>query len=133
MDLEEIAKRLGIDFPKNLDLQQSEDLLEYIARELPADVIYGVSYGKSIVHTEEGIETFDRGFKLTGQISSRDNFGKSDSFSILNPDYTSEHFEVGRLEFSMVPGWDINDYRKEVLELWDGVRELVERYFKSLS
>ena len=123
MNLEE---KLRIDFPEHLDLKQSENLLNYLAEELRADISYNISHYRLIAYKEEGVKTFDRSFKISGKISLLDNFEKFESFII---DSTSEIDKAGKLEFFMVPGWDINDYGEKARELWGYVRESVRGYF----
>ena len=131
--IEKIHDRLTINFPECLNLEQSENLLKYLAEKLRVSVDYNISCHKSIIQMEGEVKTFDVSLKITGQIASRDNFGKFDSFTITDSDPALEIYKVGKLEFSMVSGWDINEYGEEVRELWDDVRETVGKYFESRS
>lgn len=133
ISLEEISDLVRINFPRDLNLEESEDLLKYLAEELRADVDYNISYHKSVNHRDKGVKISDGALKITGQIDLLDNSEKFDYFTIRNSDFIPETHKVGMLEFSRVPGWDINDYREEVRELWGDVRKAVGIYFESRS
>ena len=132
-DLKEVTSKSTIDFPENLSLEQSEDLLKYLAENLPADIDYQISQHKSKRHIEKEVGTIEGTLEITGQIISRNNFLGCDSFTMANSDLSSEYFKIGRLEFSRVSGGDLNEYGGEVKELWDSVRERVGDYFESSS
>lgn len=129
--LDKIYDKLRIDFPNGLNLEQSEDLLEDIARELKVSLNYGCNYHKSIVYTEEGLKIKDGSFSLTVDISLLSNAKGSEHFSIMNSEYVSEN-EVGKLEFLTDPESDVDDYKEEFKVCAD-VRKVVERYFERYS
>lgn len=126
---DKIYDKLRIDFPEGLNLEQSENLLKYIAEELKADLKYGGLYHKSVVHTSEGMKSFYGSFSLNVHISLLANAKKSEHFTIINSEYVSEN-EAGKLEFLTDPELDIDDYEEE-FKVCDDVREVVKRYFES--
>ena len=131
MSLGKVCGKSRIDFPKSLDLEQSEELLKYLAKELEANVGYDISYHKSIAYEEEGVKISNGYFKINGRISLLDSPGKFDTFT-MNSDYSiPEVYKVRKLEFYRIPGYDFNQYREEIIELWDDTREVIGKYFNA--
>lgn len=131
MSLGKVCGKSRIDFPKSLDLEQSEELLKYLAEGLEANVGYDISYHKSIIHDRKGVKTIDGAFKINGHISLLDSPGKFDTFT-MDSDYSiPEVYKVRKLEFYRIPGYDFNQYREELRELWDDTREVIGKYFNA--
>ncbi len=130
MTVEDVTKRSHIEFPKVIHLERLEDLLKNIANNLSCDIRYEVKTVKGIY------KRYPR--DLQGEIGPIDVSGSivlktaaSDSFSCGKKfnDYT----RFSSLDFMTIPGYDLEEHRKEVVELWDNVRKQIELYFLEKS
>jgi len=131
---EEVIKGSTIRFPRGLTFKEGEQLLKYIASYLPADVDYVASYHKSFIHELENQWTNEvnsigpKTYNIRGKIISRKKAMAFDSFEGIF-DITNEPF-MG-IKFTPIPGYNLNEHRKEVIELWDDVRNLIRIYFET--
>jgi len=128
-DIEDLVKRATINFPGPLNLGQTEDLLEYIAREMPGKVYLQEEVHKTFsFEPKVGNLVKDQGtIGISATIINSCNPVSFDSCESVNYDRDSGF--ISGLRFFMVPGFDIPDYRPERMTLWDKVRDLVEDYF----
>ena len=134
-DLTNLTKRTLVEFPQALNLKETESLMRYVAKELPANISYRASYFMNFYHNpiagerqrevklEEDLGTIS----IVGTIRSLTNPMAFDSFEGANPNSQSEKIQA--LRFFMVPGWDFKDYRPEVVKLWEDVRAIIGNYF----
>ena len=127
MSIEEAIERGTIKFPFAISLEKTEQLLQYVAKNLPADIHYKASYHGQFSHEE----CQDGSVSLSGTINHLEPSSSFDSFeSILSQqDYTM----ISGIRFIMIPGYDLDEYRQEAVELWDQVRTEVEKYFNDKS
>jgi len=131
MSIDQVLKETIIELPKSLSIDETEKLMEYLANQLQGDIQYKVAYGKSIIHGSEGegLLKLDGSVGVSANIKSYRN-GARDWFS-CEPDEI-DMSKISVIKFNMVPGWDLPEYikyRKEVVELWREVRNLVTQYF----
>ena len=129
MSIEEIAEQTKIEFPRDLHLKEAESLLFYIAENLPANINYQTSSHKSISRcTPAGGVAIRQGtIGLTASINSLKNPGAFDSLRFHKEVGDSSRFS--HINFEMVPGWELSDYRPEVKQLWDDIRVITTEYF----
>ncbi len=133
-----------IDFPKNLELESMRELFEYVSREGQMVVSYNVTMDYTVGRVEmppDGPDYFnadarvESAKKLSDRIVDTDNRA-FDHFEAITG-YVDREDDVvvvfTGMAFSLVPGWNLSEYRPETVVLWDKVRELTESYFKSGS
>ena len=129
--LEEVIKRTTINFPKPLNLKQSEKLFDYISRNLPANLNYTVEVHNDTYYNSEKKKALkSKGpVKITGTISNAKKVMSFDSFRTENKgeDYTHLYSIKFNHLFS-----NLSEYRPEVIGLWDDVRNLTEKYFEKV-
>ena len=126
MTIDEIIKKATIEFPRFLNLKEGEELLDYIAEKLPATIRYNASY-TGLLNQGKSSKKYDP--KISGSITSINTpmaFDNFESFLVLKNDIS----KIKSLQFILVPDWEIGDYRKEVIQLWGEVRNIIGEYFK---
>jgi len=130
MTVDEVLEKSIIHLPMPLSLERTEKLLVYIAEQLPANLSYELSSHHSIYH-EEGKSSKQLGtVSITGSIKSLKDILASDSFQCTPSENDEDISRISQIKFSVVPGYELDEYRKEVTRLWDDVRQLVSEYFK---
>ncbi len=129
--IKDINDLVTIELPESLGIRGLEDLLKYVGEHLPADVNYNVSYFADLrynrglmkkgVCARKLIRTLGT-LSVTGTIRSllRSSSMAFDSFQTQPAE--NEDGKVKAIRFMQVPGWEIEDYRKEVIQLWSDVR-----------
>jgi len=129
MSLDQILEKTIIKLPRPLSLEETEDLIEYIAGQLPADIQYKISHNKSVINDPEGkgLLKFDGSGGITANIKNHKS-GAYENFSCEADDLTRDS-KISVIKFTMVPGWKLFDYRKEVVELWHEVGKVIAQYF----
>ncbi|MEK6934858.1 MAG: hypothetical protein AABW46_03195 [Nanoarchaeota archaeon] len=132
MVTDELIKRNVINLPRKLSLSEAEGLVEYIVRELPGEIRYHSSYHKTLFQKDGRLSIRDGAVDLTvhlkATISSHKRVGAFDTFQFLHSQSDSSRLDA--IMFQLVPGWDLQEYRQEIIELWDDVRRLTEQYMK---
>ncbi|MBU1199895.1 MAG: hypothetical protein KKF46_02960 [Nanoarchaeota archaeon] len=127
MTIEKIIEKATINFPKPLCLKATEELLKYIAESISANINYHAGYFNNL-NNKEGIVTSDMGtINITGTITRLSNPIAFDSFEIFP--YRNDTTKADKMQFTMVPAWDLTDYQEQNLELWEDVRTVVDKYF----
>ncbi len=126
---EDLTKRLTIEFPGVLTLEQTRDLFGYIARTMPANISYKDSRHGAFFHDPKtGILSEEQGtVKISADIRATNTPGAFDTCESVNYDRDSKF--IAGIRFFVIPDYEIEDYRPEAVRLWDNVRELVEDYF----
>ena len=138
---DEVSARRQINFPEPLELLAMKEYFDYLSREGKFVINYEVTsdytigkldFFKEPVYTPE--IRGERTKKLTGRIqetttTSFDHFETSLKYVEKEEGIDDAVFEA--LNFSLVPGWDLDEYRPEVIHIWDKVRELTDTYFQN--
>ena len=129
MPLDEVLEAATIKLPEPLDLKKAEELLHFIASEMPAEVRYDVQYHMGIYHSGRRKVSRDRGsFHISGTISSLGNHA-FEGFETL--DSIPDHRKISAIRFSIIPGHDdLNYYPPATKALWESTRIFVSNYFK---
>ena len=130
--LEEVINELTIEFPKKISFSKTTELMEYIAKNLPAEISSNLSYNNQVLYDAENKKMsryYEQGIKITGNIT---NYNKTsrfihDTFEIMNEGRVNKFKGI---QFQITPGWDLNQYRPEIRTLWKDVRKVVENYFE---
>ena len=133
MSIDEIVEKTTIELPMPLSLKGAEKLLYYLAEELPANVSYHISHHKSIYRPFR--ESGRKILKQDGTVEINANINNLEKpFAFDGFQFTSSGMEdtskLSVIRFNLVPGWELPEYRPEVRELWDQVREKVRQYFE---
>ena len=128
MSIEEVIKKINIPFPKPQSLEQVEELLRYITMNLPATIRCHFQYNTYFSKGKDSKLLEDNG--SVNIIASIVDTEKTMAIGTLESrPYSQDSSYISALAFQMVPGWDISDYRPEVLNLWDEVRGLTKKHF----
>ena len=130
MTIDEVLERSTILLPMPLSLERTEKLLVYIAEQLPANISYKLSSHHSIYPEEEKASKQLGTVSITGSIKSLKDVLASDSFNCTHSEKDRNTSRISLIKFSIIPGYELDEYRKEVTRLWDDVRKLVSEYFK---
>ena len=129
MTLDDILEKSTIQFPEPLSLQEAQDLLQYIAENLPADIHYLASY-HSVFRTKDHKATKEDGtVDITGDIKRLDKDLAFDSFRMHPSD--QDCTRMSALCFERIQGYELREYRPEVIRLWDDVRATIQKYFEN--
>jgi len=133
MSIDQIIEETTIKLPKPLSLEETEKLMEYLAKQLPGDVNYNISANKSIIHgaEDEGLLKFDGTVGVKANIKSHSS-GAYEHFSCEPDEFARDTSRISVIKFMTVPGWELFEYRKEVVGLWREVRNLVTQYFNQI-
>ncbi len=132
MSLEnKIEEESSITLPYPINLEEAKKFLFYIAIELPANMLYTVSYSINLTHMKPsgGIKDYEGTVKINGTIQPFKPDFSSDSFT-LEPDVYKDSSKMKRIKFETIPGYiDLSDYGSEIINLWREVRRLTNEYF----
>lgn len=128
----EAIEAATIKLPKPLSLAETEGLIEYLSKQLPADIHYQTICDSSFyIHWPDGAQSI---FKVDGavKLAANINSHKSGAFGYFRcePDGFKKDSKISMIEFSTVPAWKLRDYSNEVVELWREVRGLITQYFE---
>ncbi len=124
MALETVLERSTIALPKPLNLKQAEDLLSYLAKNLPGRIKYKAHYYRDIEPGDSPLQ--DESIGMIATIASDNPLLDTGSFeSIVCAD---DPTKIAAIRFSPIPGYDLSEHRPEVVQLWDDVRKLIKNY-----
>jgi hypothetical protein len=121
-----------VNLEKSLDIDEFQLLLLHISKTLPANVSYNVSFFKSYFYNPEFPDSLPEvqqgSVSVNGTINSLKVPMAFDTFGIvLDKDYT----RIKAIRFNRIPGYDSpQDYREEVVSLWESVAKTVKDYRK---
>ena len=124
MSIEVVLETNVIEFERELDLEQVEDLLYCVAESLPAGIRYTKEESVAFHQDQQDRSITDK--KLRGSITSRREPFASDAFECVNG---TDPIKFRSLNFSTTPGYNLSEYRPEVIHLWRDVRSQIEVYF----
>ena len=122
MSLEDLFERSTIALPNPLDLKEAEGLLSYIAKNLPGRIAYTASYYR---HSMSDGSVQDGSVKLGGMVIKESTFAV-DSFESIHD--RNDTTKIAAIKFSPIPGYELSEHRPENIQLWDDVREMIEKY-----
>lgn len=130
MSIDEVIEKSTINFPRALALKEAEELIEHLAKKLPANIHYKVSRHKSIGYQEKD----ERVLKQEGTVNISAtviNIKEPMSFDVCEfKPSMKDTSKLSSINFQLIPDYEIHDYRPEVIKLWGDVRKVVEDYFK---
>ena len=132
MTIDEVISEAEIQFPISLSRSGAEELLRYIAVKLPGRVHYRTHYSRFIDPNDcSELQIEGRALKINGDISRVGSPMAFDTFYIEPSEEDTSKLEI--MNFPLVPGWELRQYRPEVRELWADTRRLVNAYFEETS
>jgi hypothetical protein len=128
MELQDIINKATIEFPRPLNLKESNKLLKYISKNLPGNVNSNIEQHKVWLYDKEKNKSRkDNGtLKIYCNIN---NSNKPDEFdSMVLESWKEDSSYIGSIKFKV----DDDDQRvyKRVFPLWDNVRDIVNDYFR---
>lgn len=134
MPIDELLEKTRIELPRSLTLKEAEKLIYYLAKELPANIHYHTSRYRSIVRSS-GEDNRSEILEQDGTVEINANINNLEKpFAFDGFQFTSSGMEdtskLSVIRFNLVPGWELSEYRPEVIELWDHVRKTVGQYFE---
>jgi hypothetical protein len=130
MELNDVFARPTITFPEIISFAGVEGLLIYISEHLKVDVHYSLDTPKSFIYDDN-----DKKSKLVlkdrvmGDILIKDRKNNS-LYSVKLGSQKENSLEFSFMRFDMENGGNISNYKKETLEFWDDIRDIVNDYFK---
>lgn len=132
MAVEELIEKTKIGFPRPIGLKQTEEMLCYISSHLPANVSQKVEYHKRFDYDPEKDGSLENNgtLKVIASIHKMSEPFEYDTF--VSYPYDKDTSFISGVKFEIVPGWNLSEYRPEVRELWDDVRNCINHYFKDI-
>jgi hypothetical protein len=124
--------RANIEFLRPIGLEETQELIDYVCRNLPERVNYHASYHMSAGQSFQDKNEFfsQRGtVYLVGMISRGDG-SAFDGFNCIISREQEDTSRFGRFSFQTIPGNDESDHDPQALVLWDDVRRLIGQYFE---
>ena len=115
--LEDVVERSKVEFPRALSLTGVKRLFKKMETYLGADICYDVSY------TNDGVSSYAN-LQVGGKIRV-EIFGKLTSDGFRSYPYIPGGDKIKGFEFDRISGYNIGEYRKEIVALWDRVRKYV--------
>ena len=127
---EDLIKLLTIEFPGELNPEQTESLLGYIAREVPANVHYNLArFGTFFHNPQDGTLSKENGtVKITGNIGTLGTPFACDAFDSIHSEDNCGF--IKGIRFAQIPDYELRDYSSEFVRLWRDVREKVYAFFE---
>jgi len=127
-----LEQLMTINLKVPLELPEFKKLLRYVATNLPGDINYKVSYFENLIHrnpqSKYHLAVRENGtVSVGGTIRHLHVPTAFDQFGTLPDEEDSSRIKAVR--FNMVPGWELQDYRKEVVALWGDVAGYARIYF----
>ncbi len=128
MPLEKLIEASIVTFPRDITLDEAEELIRHLAENLPAEVNYQVLQHKTALDRGEGIEIDPGTVKISGRIRSTKNVMAFDSFEFKpSKSHTSK---LSEMSFVLIPGYDeFCEYSPSAISLWGEVKKETVKYF----
>lgn len=128
--LNEVTEKSTVEFPKSISLKEAEDLLKYIAKNTKVDIHYNMSTNVQLLPAKHEDMMMQKSYcdNISGTLYSLEKLMTNEDF-VMKPN-SSDNYRFKDLKFFNTPGWELSDYRKEAVQLWDDVRKVSLDYFK---
>ncbi|GEM_PF-3399407 len=142
MSLEDVLAKSEIIFPRSLELDDMKELLEHYNTEGRLAVFYQLTskydlgYPLLPIGVENPLDLREESVSsLNGRITDPNSPFAYDSFEteILTLDDEDSTRVFKKLKFGLIPGYELSEYRPEVIALWDKTRILTSEYFELLN
>lgn len=126
MGIDELLMGPTIEFPRPLNLEETNKLLDYIAINLPAKINTKKEICCIRYHDEKenkGLKKTQRTFEIYGTIMNNNNFNFDNFIYILDSS------KILGINFQTIPGYKLEEHKPKIRQLWEDVRKQVENYF----
>ena len=129
--IDDLMQAVTISFPSPITLEETQEILGYVAQNLPASIDTKTEIYDHRYLDENGNLIESRGtVNISGSIRNTKN-SASDGF---NTTYESgDTSKINSLVFQAILGYSLEEHRPEVRELWRDVRQQVDAYFEQRS
>ena len=132
-----VLERATINFPRNLDIGELTKLFAFVHEKGNLEIKYNLILERTWFYDHESkVSKYgERPKDVSGNINTiiLNTTGSTpftaESFS-CNRNYNDDGKIYSNLSFNTIPGYDIEEHKKETVELWDNVKKIVEEYFK---
>lgn len=132
MSVDELTKKTTIEFPRPIGREHAEKMLCYISSHLPGDVNGKVEYFINYRCDSKKKDSLEEKGTLTLFVNVN-NSKKIPSFdTFVSSPWKEDSSLISKIEFQKIPGFELSEYRPEVIELWDDVRKVVNKYFEEV-
>ncbi len=129
-ELESLLSKSEINFPQRMTGSQVRDMFGYISKRGKYEIELRVEQTEKFRYEQQGAHPEPEIQELTGSINERGNLVNSSSFRIKQElDHESDLPVFTRLEFETIPGYNLEEHRKEEIRLWENTRTKVLDYF----
>ena len=126
MTIDNLLAESTINFSVSLTLEETEELLDYIAENLPGETHTRSDY-HAIRYTENEKIARDRGTVSIGGMIRDARNSSFDAFSSINN--SDDSSRISAIRFQTIPGYELEEHRPEVRQLWEDVRKQINDYF----
>ena len=128
MILDKLLEESTIEFSRSLSLEETNELLDYITKILPAKIDTKTEVC-SIKYYDKKSKSFQKKLgtvNISGTIRDDNNYN-FDSFTTKNSHINTS--KISGICFQIIPGYELEEHRLEVRQLWRDVRKQVDNYF----
>ena len=138
MSEEELIRKSNISFGRNLGLQETNELLFYLAGELNLGIRYEVKDSKtiSISGRSRNFWPTSTGLEVSGSISPSENYRDLGCFLANFNSYKESFREPTKIEgirFFTAPGDGLNDISQGEIKLFEDVQKKVSKFIEDLE
>ena len=126
MTIDELLEASTIEFLESLTLEEMGKLLDYITKNLPADIYTKTEYNENRNHDLD-MTTLGT-VKIVGTIKNVNNYS-FDSFVTTHNFLEEDTSKISAMQFQTIPGYELEEHREEVRQLWNDVKTQVNNYF----
>ena len=125
MTIDELLEASTIEFLESLTLEEMGKLLDYITKNLPADIYTKTEYNENRDHDQD-MPTLGT-VKIVGTIKNVNNYSFDSFMTTYN--FLEDTSKISAMQFQTIPGYELEEHREEVRQLWNDVRAQVNNYF----
>ena len=127
MAIDEVMEKCSTKFPNPLTPRQMQEFLQYAAINLSAEISYDIHDEISLRVTKQTQipEKVHEKVSIDGRISLPGK-GMLDRFKIEHRDCVPTYLDT--FCFEPIPGYDLDEHRPEIVQLWGIIKELVSHY-----
>ena len=133
MTIDDVVAKATINFPSPLSEEQMRALLGYLWKNGNLEVNYKLEIGERTGNRFDTLVPHDQAVVTSLGVSGTIFDTQTHAFDTFNGEQIiaprDDKPYIANLKFFIVPGWDLQEYRPEVLRLWDRTRTLTEQYF----
>lgn len=136
MSLDDLMKRSVVEFPRPLPHEEVSGFFRQISEDVLPDVTDSLSYcfqqHYEITNCDVDGERHDEKAEYLRQVRVSGDFFRMPAlvnFRLVHTD--DDHPSFDALQFNTIPGYELDEYSPDEVQLWDDVRESIKKYFES--